>query len=56
MKKVSEYKTRAAECRKMAGQMRKPEHKKQLMEMAEAWEMLAKARAKQLRQKYSDNS
>ena len=50
MKKISEYEAHAEECRKMAGQMKNPAHKKQLIEMAEAWEMLAEARAKQLRQ------
>jgi hypothetical protein len=34
----------------MAGQMKNPAHKQQLIDMAEAWEMLAKARAKQLQQ------
>jgi hypothetical protein len=51
MKKVSEYEARAAECRRMASQMSNPEHRKQLIEMAETWDMLAAARAKQPRQK-----
>jgi hypothetical protein len=50
MKKVSEYEAHAAECRKMASQISNPEHRKQLIEMAETWDMLAAARAKQLRQ------
>jgi hypothetical protein len=50
MKKISEYEAHAEECRKMAGQMKNPAHKQQLIDMAEAWEMLAKARAKQLQQ------
>ena len=41
MKKVSEYEAHAAECRKMASQMSNPEHRKQLIEMAETWDMLA---------------
>jgi len=51
MKKVSEYEAHAAECRKMASQMSNPEHRKQLIEMAETWDMLAQARAKQLKRK-----
>jgi len=52
MKKVSEYDAHAAECRKMASQMSNPEHRKQLIEMAETWgDMLAQARAKQLKRK-----
>jgi hypothetical protein len=31
--------------------MTNPEHRKQLIEMAKTWDMLAAARAKQLRQK-----
>ena len=50
MKKISEYEAHAEECRKMAGQMKDPAHQQQLIDIAEAWEMLAKARAKQLRQ------
>ena len=50
MKKVSEYEARAAECRKMASHMSNREHRKQLIEMAETWDMLARARAKQLKQ------
>ena len=50
MKKVSEYEEHANECRKLAQQMSNPEHEKQLLDMAETWAMLAKARAKQLQQ------
>jgi hypothetical protein len=48
MRKVSEYEAHADECRRMAAQMSNPEHKTRLIQMAETWEMLAKARAKQL--------
>jgi hypothetical protein len=48
MRKVSEYKQHAAECRKMAAKMRDQSQKKQLEEMAEAWTMLATERARQL--------
>jgi hypothetical protein len=53
MKKVSEYQAHAEECRRMAGQMKDPANKQQLIDIAEAWEMLAKARAKQLQQRSS---
>ena len=53
MRKVSEYEAHAAECRRLADQMSNPEHKKQLIQMAETWEMLAIARVKQLSQKKS---
>ena len=53
MRKVSEYASHAAECRRLADQMSNPEHKKQLIQMAETWEMLAIARVKQLSRKKS---
>lgn len=49
MRKVSEYREHAEECRKMAANTRNQEHKKQLQIMAEAWEMLAKEREKKIR-------
>ena len=48
MRKISEYEAHAAECRKMAAQMKDPEQKKQLEEMADAWDMMAGVRKKQL--------
>jgi hypothetical protein len=48
MRKVSEYELHANECREMACRIRNQHHKKQLEDMAQAWEMLARARAKQL--------
>jgi hypothetical protein len=48
MRKVSEYEQHANECREMARKMRNQHHKKQLEDMAQAWEMLARERAKQL--------
>ncbi|MGC1359424.1 MAG: hypothetical protein WA851_27225 [Xanthobacteraceae bacterium] len=48
MRKVSEYKQHAAECRQMAAKIRDQDQKKQLEEMAEAWTMLATERARQL--------
>ena len=49
MRKLSEYKQHADECRKMAANSSNPEHKRQLQIMAEAWEMLALEREKQLK-------
>ena len=48
MRKLSEYEQHAQECRNMTGSMKDPEHKKQLQDMAAAWEMLANERRKQL--------
>lgn len=48
MRKVSEYQQHAKECRQMATAMKDSEHKKQLQDMADAWEMLAREREKQL--------
>jgi hypothetical protein len=48
MRKVAEYERRADECRKIATQMKDPEQKKQLEVMAQAWDLLARTRLKQL--------
>jgi hypothetical protein len=48
MLKVSEYESRAEACRKMASSMSDPNHKKQLEDMAAAWDMLAEERAKRI--------
>jgi hypothetical protein len=48
MRKISEYQAHARECRQMAATMKHQEHKKQLQDMAAAWEMLACEREKQL--------
>jgi hypothetical protein len=48
MRKLSEYKAHADECRKIVSFMKNAEHKKQLIGMAEAWEMLAREREKLL--------
>jgi hypothetical protein len=47
MRKVADLE-HAAECRKMANQTGNARYKKQLQDMAEAWEMLATERQKQL--------
>ncbi|HUR43564.1 MAG TPA: hypothetical protein VMZ01_05625 [Aestuariivirga sp.] len=44
MQKIEDYLRHAAECRKMAATVQNPEHKIQLEEMIEAWEMLAEKR------------
>jgi hypothetical protein len=51
MLKVADYRLRAAECRKLAAEMRDPNHREQLEEMALAWERLAKARVDRLEQR-----
>jgi len=48
MRKVAEYELRAEECRRRAAQINDSEHKKQLENMAQAWELLARARIKHL--------
>jgi hypothetical protein len=48
MRTVAEYELRAEECRKIATHMKDPEQKKQLEVMAQAWDLLARTRLKQL--------
>ena len=48
MGKVFEFEKRAEECRAMAANIRNPVHKRQLLEMAEAWDMLARERRKRI--------
>jgi len=48
MKKVSEYRQHAEECRQLAKQITNPMHLRQSEEMAEAWEMGAQQRERQL--------
>jgi hypothetical protein len=56
MLKVSEYERHAEECRKMAASMADPNHKKQLEEIAAAWDMLAKERAKRINNGWAEPS
>jgi len=44
MRKVSEYEREASECRKLAAQMKTPEKRKQLEDMADVWDRLARER------------
>jgi len=47
MRKVAEYEVRAEECQGLL-LMKDREQKKQLADMAQAWELLARARLKHL--------
>ena len=49
MKKASEYRQHAAECRSLAGAMEQGEQRDQLMEMAATWERLADERSELVR-------
>ena len=44
MQKLSEYEQNAAECRQKAAESTDPQLKKQLEEMAEVWDRLARER------------
>jgi hypothetical protein len=44
MEKLAEYEKAAAECRRSAMQMKNPQQKKQMEDMAELWERLANER------------
>ena len=47
MKKISDYKRHAEECRQLATAAALPEHRTQLVRMAETWEMLAEQRERE---------
>jgi hypothetical protein len=51
MKKADEYRAHAAECIAMARKDQDEEHKRQLLKMAETWEMLAIHRERTSRKK-----
>jgi hypothetical protein len=44
MRKVSEYERQAAECRKLAVKMKTPELRKQMEDLADVWDRLARER------------
>ena len=46
MKKVSDYRQHAEECRKLATSARSKEHREMLLKMAATWEALAEERQK----------
>jgi hypothetical protein len=48
MQKVATYREHAAQCRRLASHMPTPEHRQQLLEMAEIWEALADEREQDL--------
>jgi hypothetical protein len=49
MKKASEYRQHADECRALAGRMDVGEHRDQLLEMAATWDRLAEERAEMVK-------
>lgn len=49
MKKASEYRQHAEECRVLAYRMEQGEHRNQLLEMAATWDKLALDRAELIR-------
>lgn len=49
MKKASEYRQHAVECRQLASRMDLGEHRDQLLEMAATWDALARDRAALIR-------
>jgi len=51
---VAEYELRAEECRRLAAQMKDPEQKRQLEDMAQAWELLARARTKHIQRGWEE--
>jgi hypothetical protein len=48
MKKVSEYRQHAVECRALAAKMDVDENRSQLLAMAQTWDRLAEERARAL--------
>jgi hypothetical protein len=46
MKKASDYRQHALECRTLATQTKIEEHRQMLLNMAETWEMLADGRSR----------
>ena len=51
MKKASEYRRNAEECRKLSASIADPQHKAMLEQMAETWEGLAADRGRRAAQK-----
>ena len=44
MKKIADYERHAAECRQLAAEMKNPQQRKQLEDMADVWDRLARER------------
>jgi hypothetical protein len=51
MRKVSDYRKHAGECRQLMRGAKTAEHREMLRQMAETWESLAASREKQLEQR-----
>jgi hypothetical protein len=56
MKKVAENELMAAECRRMAAQVKNPQQKRKLDDMAEIWERLARERRRGIVEKNPDDT
>jgi hypothetical protein len=56
MKKASEYRTHADECRMLARTAKTAEHRSMLMNMAATWDSLAETREKSQAKKKTDVS
>jgi hypothetical protein len=56
MRKVLEYEKHAVECRQTAAQMKNPQLKKQLEDMADVWDRLARERRQGIVENNSDQT
>lgn len=56
MSDADSYRRNADECRKLALRMKDPEHKKQLEDMAAAWEAVANQRVKKKKTRAGESS
>ena len=56
MHKAFQYLEHAEECRKIAKQMRNPQHKERLEALAEEWETFAEERARELAREQQSKS
>jgi hypothetical protein len=54
MKKAEEYRSHAAECRKLAHQTRDENEKQQILRVAEMWEGLARDREEMVKKQSSN--
>jgi hypothetical protein len=54
MKKASEYRQHADECRSLAARMEVGEHRDQLLKMAATWDQLAAERAQRAKRQSGD--
>ena len=56
MKKVSDYRQHAAECRALAQQMKPADQRERLLEMARTWDKLAEERERADRRREMSNA